>query len=105
MDKIYVQIPAYRDSELAPTLINIFETARDPGRIRVGVFWQHAENEVLPQTILDNDHIEIIDVHYSESNGCNWARRELQKKWNNEEYTMLIDSHHRFINDWDSRLI
>jgi len=105
MEKIYVQIPAYRDSELAPTLIAIFATAARPERIRVGVFWQHGEDELLPQTVLDNPNIEIIAVHYSRSNGCNWARRELQKRWNNEEYTMFIDSHHRFINDWDDRLI
>lgn len=105
MEKIYIQIPSYRDTELAPTLVDILEKAHFPGRIRIGVCWQHSEDEKLPKIILDNQNIEIINIHYSNSNGCNWARRELQKKWNGEEYTMLIDSHHRFVDNWDTQLI
>lgn len=105
MERIYVQVPAYRDSELAPTLADLFEKAAHPERIRVCVYWQRAEDETLPQAIRDNPNIEIIDVLYHQSNGCNWARRELQRRWKKEEYTLLIDSHHRFIEGWDGQLI
>jgi hypothetical protein len=105
MKNIYVQIPAYRDSELAPTLINIFAKAAYPQNLRVAVCWQHAPTEVLPPQILLHPQIEIIDVNHQDSGGCNWARRQLQKRWKGEPYTLFLDSHHRFIEGWDQHLI
>lgn len=105
MKRIYVQIPAYRDSELAPTLLDMFDKAAQPDQLRVRVCWQHGPAEMLPNSILDNSSIEIVDVPYEKSNGCNWARRGLQSGWNNEEYTLLLDSHHRFVKGWDDCLV
>jgi len=42
-DTIFVQIPAYRDPELVPTLVDLIEKAQAPRRLRVGVCWQHDE--------------------------------------------------------------
>lgn len=36
-DQIFVQIPAYRDRELLPTIMNLFVQARRPQRLRVVV--------------------------------------------------------------------
>lgn len=105
MEKIYVQIPAYRDVELVPTLLDLLDKAAEPSRIRISVCWQHADGDTLPQEILMHPNIEIIAVPYYKSQGCNWARRQLQKRWKQEEYTLLLDSHHRFIKDWDKHLI
>ena len=105
MKIIYVQIPAYRDTELGPTLLDMFEKAAHPDQIRVRVCWQHAPQETLPKAVLDHHSIEIVDVPFECSGGCNWARKSLQDHWNNEKYTLLLDSHHRFIAGWDAHLI
>jgi hypothetical protein len=103
--QIFVQIPAYRDRELGATLIDLYGNATAPERLRVSVLWQRSRDEILPEGVKKLPHLELIDVPFTNSRGCNWARSQVQKRWNGEKYTMLIDSHHRFVRDWDESLI
>jgi hypothetical protein len=48
---------------------------------------------------------KILDIPYAESKGACWARNKLQQLYNNEEYTLQLDSHMRFNQDWDDTLI
>jgi len=105
MKKIYLQIPAYRDTELAPTLLDLLENAEHPDDLRIGVLWQRAEEDRLPEAVRENPNVEIVERPYQRSEGCNWARAELQKRWQGEPYTLFLDSHHRFIPAWDRHLI
>lgn len=105
MKKIYVQIPAYRDTELGPTLLDLVEKAEDPDALRVGVLWQRAEGETLPEAVRANPNVEILERPYQESGGCNWARAQLQRRWRGEPYTLFLDSHHRFVPAWDRHLV
>ena len=105
MKQIYIQIPAYRDTELGPTLLDLIEKADDPDNLRIGVLWQRAEGDKLPDELRNNPNVEIDEHPYQESRGCNWARAELQKRWRGEPYTLFLDSHHRFIPAWDRQLI
>jgi len=98
---VYVQIPAYRDAELAPTLRSLFAKAAHPDRLRVRVLWQHGPHETLPPDVLALPELEIQAVPAAASEGCNWARRLLQAEWRDEPYTLLLDSHHRFVRGWD----
>jgi hypothetical protein len=102
---IYVQIPAYRDSELPKTLHQLFSKAAHPERLRVGVAWQHTPDEKLNTRYLERRNVEILDIPHDESLGCNWARSLLQKRWQNETYTLFIDSHHRFTTGWDLKTV
>ncbi|MEA3017921.1 MAG: hypothetical protein QOI38_2643 [Sphingomonadales bacterium] len=102
---IFVQIPAYRDDELAPTLRDLYHKAADPRRLRVAVFWQRADGEELPRAVRRLPNLELIEVPYQESRGVNWARAHLQRLWQGEAYTMFLDSHHRFAAGWDRTLI
>ena len=102
---IYVQIPAYRDSELAATLQDLFQTVSDPAAVRIAVLWQKADDEKLPDDVLSNSALELIETNYHDSQGCNWARAKLQEGWQGEPYTLLLDSHHRFVPQWDRQLI
>jgi hypothetical protein len=103
--KIYVQIPAYRDSELAPTLLDLYSKAARPDLLRVAVLWQRAKGETLPAAVRRLPNLELNEVPYTASHGCNWARSILQKGWRDEPFTLLIDSHHRFVRAWDRKLI
>lgn len=104
-DRIYVQIPAYRDAELSATLLDLYAKAHAPQNLRVRVLWQHADDEVLPSETVELPGIEIDPVPHERSRGCNWARNLLQRQWNGEPYTLLLDSHHRFVLDWDRKLL
>lgn len=60
---------------------------------------------MLPEAVCANPSIEIVERFYQDSRGCNWARAELQRRWQGEPYTLFLDSHHRFIRGWDRHLI
>jgi hypothetical protein len=53
----------------------------------------------------NDPRFKILDYHWSKSKGLCWARSEIQKLWEGEEYTLQLDSHHRFLQDWDTELI
>jgi hypothetical protein len=102
---LYIQIPAYRDSELAPTLRSLYRNASHRIALRVRVLWQHGHGESLPSDVWRLRGLEVEAVPAKDSHGCNWARRRLQAAWRDEPYTLLLDSHHRFVRDWDQRSI
>jgi hypothetical protein len=103
--KIFVQIPAYRDTELAATLLDLYSKAARPGQLRVSVLWQRGPHERLPPNVIKLPHLNLISVPFEKSKGCNWARSEVQQCWRGEEFSLLIDSHHRFVRGWDETLI
>lgn len=103
--QIFVQISSYRDQQLPATLDSLLGQASDPDRLRVGICWQHAPHESLPARFQRAANIEVIAVDYRSSRGANWARRQVQKRWKGETYSLIIDSHLRFAKNWDRRLI
>ena len=103
---IYVQIPAYRDRELVPTLESLFREAAAPERLRVAVAWQFGPEEAhLERTLRSRSNVEVHAIPAAESLGCNWARSLLQERWDGEPYTLLLDSHHRFVPGWDTQVV
>jgi hypothetical protein len=101
----FVAIPAYRDRELAPTLLDLFAKAQAPGRLRVVVAWQHGPRDRLAKAVSRLRNLELIAIPAEESRGPNWARRLLQRRYDHEPFTLLLDSHHRFVNAWDTKLL
>lgn len=104
-DEIFVQIPSYRDTQLIYTIESLLNNAHDSTRLKICICWQHDKSETLPKEILNSKNINIIDIDYRRSEGANWARSITQKNWENEPYTLLIDSHIRFSKKWDIKLI
>jgi len=106
-DKIFVQIASYRDPELIPTIKDCIAKAKYPGRLTFGICWQHSTEDEWDNLdeFKDNPSFTIMDVPWNESKGLCWARHHIQKMWKGEKYTMQLDSHHRFLQDWDEVLI
>lgn len=102
--KIFVQIASYRDPELLPTIRDCISKAKHPENLTFGICWQRDENESMEE-FANDPRFKILDYHWSESKGLCWARSEIQKLWKGEEYTLQLDSHHRFLQDWDVILI
>lgn len=104
---IFVQIASYRDPQLLPTLQDMLDKAKYPENLRVGICWQHCDQDkwdTLDDYIKDS-RFRILDVPFNESHGVCWARNKVQTLYDGEKYTLQLDSHHRFANDWDSELI
>ena len=104
MSTIFIQIASYRDPQLTPTIDDCISRAKFPENLRFGIAWQHDGNENLDKYNKDS-RFKIIDIPYAESQGACWARNKIQKEYKNETYTLQLDSHHRFTQDWDVRLI
>ena len=107
MENIFVQIAAYRDPQLIPTLKDCIEKARHPENLRFGIVWQHSLEDSWDNLdeYKQDERFRIVDVDYKESKGVCWARNKVQTLYQNEEYTLQLDSHHRFVENWDEILI
>lgn len=71
-DQIFVQIPAYRDRELLPTITNLFEQASQPQRLRVIVAWQYGYDELQLEKHLSRwPNLELLKFPAAQSQGCN----------------------------------
>ena len=104
---IFVQIASYRDRQLASTLKDLLANAESPERLRICVCWQHSpedEWDTLDQYKNDPRFL-ILDVPHTESQGVCWARNMIQSVYGGEDYTLQLDSHHRFAPRWDTTLL
>ena len=107
MSTIFVQIAAYRDPQLKATLKDMLDKAKNPQEISVGIAWQHGPDDVWDELeeYKYDPRFKIIDIDYRNSKGVCWARHAVQQLYNSETYTLQIDSHMRFVQDWDELLV
>lgn len=108
-EKIFVSIASYKDSDLINTINDLYYKAKNPKRVFVGLFIQDAFDQINKINILlhPNNHpysknIKIKTISFEQAKGCGWARNIILKElYNNEKYFMCVDSHSRFLKDWD----
>ena len=107
MNKIFVQIASYRDPQLLPTIKDMIDKAKKPKNLVFGICWQHSKEDSWDKLdeFKDDKRFRILDVDYTESKGVCWARHAVQQLYKGEKYTLQLDSHHRFVKDWDDKLI
>ena len=106
-NKIFIQIASYRDPELLPTIKDCIEKAKFPKNLVFSIAWQHSPDDKWDDLseYKDDKRFRIIDIPYLKSEGVCWARHQLQQNYQGEEYTLQLDSHHRFTENWDAGLI
>jgi hypothetical protein len=102
--KIFIQIASYRDPQLLPTIRDCIKNAKHPENLVFAICWQRDETESLEE-FANDERFRIIDVPHMESRGACWARNKIQQLYKSEKYTLQLDSHHRFIKNWDEELI
>jgi hypothetical protein len=104
---IFIQIASYRDPQLLPTLKDCIDKAKYPDNLRFGIAWQHSVSDSWDSLdeYKDDTRFKILDIDYTQSKGVCWARNAVQQLYDNETYTLQLDSHHRFTQDWDETLI
>jgi len=103
-ETIYVQIAAYRDPELVPTLRSLFRNARHPERLRVGLCWQRDRRETLLE-YATHRQVRALSIPWEEARGVGWARSQINALYDGEDYTLQLDAHHRFAPGWDRALV
>lgn len=106
-NKIFIQIASYRDPQLVPTLKDCLANAKHPENLVFSIAWQHSSEDTWDNldSFKFDPRFKIVDIDYKDSKGACWARNQLQQNYDGEEYTLQLDSHHRFIKDWDVELI
>ena len=105
--RIFVMIPSYRDVECQWTVRDLFERADRPGDVTVGICWQFdpAVDGDCFEIETRFDQVRTSFVHARHSRGLGWARAEAWKLWQGEEYVLQIDSHMRFADGWDTKML
>lgn len=104
MNRIFVQIASYRDLELLPTIRDIIAKSSGENELSFAIIWQKDDSETIGEYSKDS-RFRIIDCDWRKSRGLGWARSLAQSLYKDEEYTLQLDSHHRFEKDWDKKLI
>jgi hypothetical protein len=104
---IFIQIASYRDPQLLPTLRDCISKAKYPENLRFSIAWQHHPDDAWDtmEDYINDSRFKILDIDYRDSKGVCWARNLVQSLYTNEKYTLQLDSHHRFVQDWDAILI
>ncbi|MEP6671434.1 MAG: GlcNAc-transferase family protein [Chthoniobacter sp.] len=102
---IYIQIAAYKDPELVPTIQDCLEKAKWKDALRFGICWQREEGDQCLAPFQSDPRFRIDAVPWQGSKGLCWARARIQGMYEGEDYTLQLDSHHRFAQDWDEQLL
>ena len=107
MSTIYISIASYRDPQLLPTLHDLLAKANNPDALSFGIAWQHSSDDEWDNLdeFKNDSRFRIIDINYKESKGACWARNQIQQQYQGEDYYLQLDSHHRFIDGWDTECI
>ena len=87
----------------------MFSKAANPENIFLGICWQCDQEEdkatCFQAELPRQSQIRIKWMHWKDAQGPCIARYHTQQLWNGEEYYLQIDSHMRFVKDWDKKLI
>jgi hypothetical protein len=108
-DTIFVQIAAYRDPELHPTVEDLFKKAKKPENITVSIAHDHDLKDgdnyhfQVPQD--RKNQVIVHDTDYRKSTGPNPSKRLAQSSWSGQRWTLQIDCHMRFDQDWDEIIV
>jgi hypothetical protein len=116
-DTIFVSVPCYRDQDCAATLLSLFNNAKCPHRVFVGLLVQNTsgDTDVLEEfrrltTLHDcdlfTDQIRAMYMDASEARGPMYARAIIEQQlYRDERWYLTVDSHMRFASDWDQHFI
>ena len=102
---IFIQIAAYRDPELLPTMRDALEKARCPGNLSFGVCFQERADSPDYEALKAFPRCRAVQIEPEQSDGVCSARAATQSLWRGETYTLQIDSHMRFVPEWDRILL
>lgn len=108
MGEIFVSIACYRDPEIIPTVRDAYDKAKNKKKIIFGIYAQMSDEDVkLDFDFIKNpNQVRLLVKNNNRARGPAYARYIIYNKlYRNELYYLQIDSHTRFVENWDEELI
>lgn len=114
MSTVFVAMPSLYDTELIPTVLNLFEEAYSPEDVYVGVSLLDLNDELFKKfkketkKYSSNIRIEFLELNsenYKEMFGVGFGRKRALGLYKEEDYFLQIDPHSMFAKNWDATLI
>jgi hypothetical protein len=107
VNSVFVQIAAYRDSEVEKTVLDAIAQSSGDNRISFGIHNCYLEErEFISRGLFPPKHsISIINSRAPENLGVQASRKVANSLYSGEDYYLQVDSHSRFAALWDKRLI
>jgi hypothetical protein len=103
---IFISVASYRDPETIPTITDCYSKAKYKDIIKFGVFLQEDPGFSKKENLNKSIKVDFLECDWRDSKGACWIRSSIQKNlFDNEDYYLQIDSHHRFCENWDKILI
>jgi len=105
MKTIFVSIASYRDKLCSSTIKSLFDNAKHPQRVYVGICEQNKEEDtpcVYPEF---KSNIRYSRLPSSEAQGPAYARYLCSLLYQNEDFFFQIDSHCLCVKNWDQKCI
>lgn len=105
---IFLHLPAYREPELIPTIEDALKQAKYPNRLHFGICRQYEPEDGFDNltSYKDNPNFHIHEMLAKDSQGLPYARAIINEKLlTDQDYILQLDSHHRFVKNWDEILI
>ena len=107
-ERIFLHLPSYRDPELVPTIKDALKQAKYPERLVFGICRQYKESDGFDNVdeFRGDTRFKIVDMEAEFARGLPYARAVINEMLlKDEEYILQLDSHHRFVKNWDTTLI
>ena len=113
MSSIYVQIASYRDPDLWNTVSDLIKNSSKKHKIDIAIVDQYCEEDKDEDVVKNFNKLKVSSfcklsykkIHYTKTKGVCWVRHLLNLDYSKQDYTLQLDSHHRFVRNWDTVLI
>jgi len=99
MASIFVQIAAYRDFEVTPTILDAIKQSSGNHTINFGVHTVYLEESEI--NIPDLPNVKHAESKAPDNIGLGIGRALAHQFYDGEDYYLQCDSHSRFIKGWD----
>lgn len=104
MAGIFVSIACYRDPDIVNTVRSAYANAVNKDELFFCVVSQDEDDQHPDLSFIPENQLRLIKTHWSESMGLGWAR-DLATRDINQTYFLQIDSHSRFVPEWDALIV
>lgn len=105
---IFIHLPAYREPELIPTIKDALAKAKNPKNLRFGICRQFNPADEFDNVdeYRKDKRFRIVDIPHEKAKGLPYARYVINELiTDDDDYILQLDSHHRFIENWDQILL
>ena len=107
MSSIFIQIPSYRDWELPKTISDAINKASGQHELYFGIHncVLFSGEVIKPDSKVNWAHIKYEESIAPKNIGLQKSRYIANEFYDGEDYYLQIDSHMRFVKDWDLKSI